>query len=193
MKFGDLIVETLRNPANAAEQMMGLNLSRQTLYEALFAAAIIYAIAMSIPLLLIPQDIDVPGLFGMPLAMSALFAGALVVMAHLFFWAGRAMGGQGEMNDILTIVVWLQGLRAIFQLVVVVLSFIVPGLAGLVGIAMSLYGVYILIQFLKVGHRFENGYQSAGLIVVVITGLVLGLALLLSLLGVSIEGANANV
>lgn len=193
MTWNELIVETIRDPDAAARRMLGWNLPRRTLYEAILAVSALNALLAGISNLLLPAGLELPGVFNAPLAYFVVIAGGLIIMANLFYWAGRSMGGVGEMDDILTFVAWLQGLRALAQIVVLALTFILPGIAALLAIAVSLYGVYVLIQFLKVAHGFSNAMQAVGLLIAVVAGLSIGLMLLLTLAGVSVGGLSTNV
>ena len=188
MTLQDLILETIRDPASAARYLMGWNVPRRALYEGILAVAALNTLLGSAMYLAAPDDVLALPLFGTPFALFVVIAGTFVFMANLFYWGGRAMGGTGEVNDLLMLIIWLQGMRVLAQLVIVTMSFIAPGIAALMGIGVFFYGLYILIQFLKEAHGFESAMQSIGLLIGVAAGLMIGMMFLLTLAGVSVEG-----
>ena len=127
MNWTTLIGETLRAPANAAQRLLGWDVPRQTLYEGILAVAALNALLAGLSHVLYTSPPPFDALLGRPFILFILTAGGLIVMTQLLYWAGRAMGGQGEMSDLLLFVVWLQGLRALAQTVVFVTSIVSPG------------------------------------------------------------------
>ena len=188
-----LVIDTLRDPKGAAEQILTYSLSRQTLYTALLAVAALNALISGAMQQLFPSPFELPPLLSNPLSLFVLVAVSLVIMGHLLFWAGRAMGGQGTLEDVLVLVIWLQALRVLAQVAVFVLSFIAPGLAGLLALGISLYGVYLLLHFISASLRFDSLARAAGVLIAVVVGLVLVLSFLLTLAGVGSLEVAGNV
>ncbi|WP_299369809.1 Yip1 family protein [uncultured Tateyamaria sp.] len=192
----ELAVDTLRDPQATAQRIMAWELDSRIVYMALFAVAAVNAILTSAPVVLLPGSVDdaarqampILTLMERPFVLFALVAGGLVVMVQALYWAGRAMGGQGSMVDMLVLLVWLQGLRAAAQLVVFVLSLAVPMLAGLFALIVVVVAFWLLLHFISAAHRFGSLFQAFGLFVSVIAGLFLGLMLILTLMGVSAGG-----
>lgn len=192
----DLAVDTLRDPQATAQRIMGWQLDRATLYTALFAVAAINAIFAATPVILFPEALDdatrqalpILTLLERPLILFFFIAGGLVVMVQALFWAGRAMGGQGEMADMLVLLVWLQALRATAQIAVIVLNLAVPTLAGLFALCVVVVTFWLLLHFISAALRFGSLFQAFGLLVAVIAGLFLGMMLILTLMGVSAGG-----
>ena len=193
-----LAVDTLRDPQGTAQRIMAWNLSPATLYMALCAVAACNALLASAPVVLVPGSLDdmarealpVLALLERPIMLFVLVAGGLIVMVHALFWAGRAMGGQGEMVDMLALLVWLQALRAVAQAGVFLLGLAVPALAGLVALAVVSVAFWLLLHFISAALRFHSLFRALGLLVAVITGLFIGLMLILTLMGVSAGGLS---
>ncbi|MEL6468003.1 MAG: YIP1 family protein [Pseudomonadota bacterium] len=198
--LSDLAVETLRDPKAASQRIINLNLDRQTLYFALFAVAAVNAILASGPVVLLSGSIDptlraaVPlvGLLERPIALFAVVAGGLLVMVHGLVWAGRALGGHGEFSDMLALLTWLQALRAAAQALILLLSFIVPAIAGLVALGVAILAFWLLLHFISAALRFNSLFRAFGLLLVVLAGLFIGLMLIATLTGVT-AGGLANV
>lgn len=196
----DLAVDTLRNPKEVAQRIIGWHLDRQTLYFALFAVAAVNAILASAPVVLAPDSIDpaaraaIPllALLERPFALFAMIAGGLLVMVHGLVWAGRALGGHGELTDMLALLTWLQALRAAAQAFVLVLSLIVPAIAGLVALVVAIVAFWLLLHFVSAALRFDSLFRAFGLLIIVLAGLFIGMMMLVTLTGVT-AGGLANV
>ena len=179
----NLVIETLRAPAQAAEFIVSLRLERATVLLGLLAVAAANAFFAGSSLYIFPPDGPLPVWFASPMAVFALIAASVFISSHVLFWVGRAMGGTGSLTDIMALWVWLQALRALAQGVVLVLTFLSPQIAALFVLAIAIYGVYLLVHFLKVGMNFETIGQAVGLLLSVVVALVLGLMFLITLSG----------
>ncbi len=191
-----LALDTLRDPKGTAQVIMGWNLDRGTLYTALIAVAAVNALLASAPIILSTDGLDaatraalpILALLERPLMFFALVAGTLVVMIQALFWAGKAMGGQGEMTEMMALIIWLQALRAAAQVVILGLGLAVPLLAGLAALALQLVALWLFLHFISAAMRFDSLFRAFGLLIAVVTGLFLGLMLILTLMGVSAGG-----
>ena len=195
-----LAVDTLRDPKETAAQIMGWNLDRGTLYMALFAGAAVNALLASTPGVLSPGGIDasaraalpILALLERPIMFFVIVVGTLVIMIQALFWAGRAMGGTGEMTEMMTLIIWLQALRAVAQVGILAASFIAPLLASLVALALQIVAFWLFLHFISAAMRFDSLMRAFGLLVAVATALFLGMMLLLTLTGFS-AGGMGNV
>lgn len=196
----DLAVETLRDPKGVAQRIIGWHLDRQTLYFALFAVAAVNALLASAPVILLDGQVDpaaeaaIPmlALLERPFALFAIIAGGLLVMVHGLVWAGRALGGHGEFTDMLALLTWLQALRAAAQALVLVLSLIVPAIAGLVAVFVAIVAFWLLLHFISAALRFDSLFRAFGLLIIVLAGLFIGMMMIVTLTGVT-AGGFANV
>mmetsp|Transcript_18144 Transcript_18144/g.28193 ORF Transcript_18144/g.28193 Transcript_18144/m.28193 type:complete len:202 (+) Transcript_18144:2330-2935(+) len=197
MKFwADLAVATLRDPQETARQIMGWQIGRTELYMALIAVSAINAFLAGAANIIAPAPIDpaaaqaVPmlALLARPLTLFVLIAGGLVVTVHALFWAGRALGGSGTLTDMLALLTWLQALRAAAQAVVLVLSLAVPVLGGLVALAVVIVAFWLLLHFISAALNLDSLFRAFGILIAVMAGLLLGLMLLLTMMGVTAGG-----
>ncbi|MEO9573657.1 MAG: YIP1 family protein [Roseobacter sp.] len=191
-----LAVDTLRDPKDTAVQIMGWNLDRATLYMALFAVAAVNALLASAPVVLSQGGIDasaraalpILALLERPIMFFVIVAGTLVVMIQALFWAGRAMGGTGEMTEMMSLIIWLQALRALAQVGILTVGFIAPVLASLVALGLQIVAFWLFLHFISAAMRFNSLLRAFGLLVAVATALFLGMMLLLTLTGFSAGG-----
>ena len=76
MMLTNLVILTLRNPRQAAEQIIGWHLGRDVLWTALALAAAVNTIIFSLSIVLQPTP-EMPAFFTSPLSMFVLLAGVL--------------------------------------------------------------------------------------------------------------------
>lgn len=200
MNFGQLAVDTLRDPKGTAERIMALQIGRAELYMALIAVSAINAFLAGLSSALSPVSADPAALEAMPMLalmsrpilLFMLIAGGLFITVHGLFWAGRAMGGQGTLNDMLALLTWLQGLRAAAQACVLLLSVAVPTLGGMVALAVVIVAFWLLLHFISAALRFDSLFKAFGVLIAVSTALFLGLMMLVTLMG-GAAGSMPNV
>ncbi len=188
----NLVILALRNPREAAEQIMEWQLSRDVLWTALALAAAVNTLIFSLGLILHPTP-GIPTFFTSPLAMFVLLAGVLVVTTHGLYWTGRAIGGDGDLGDVLALLVFLQFLRIIAQVVIFVLMFVSPSLTALASLATGIIGFWLLLNFIAAAFHFPTLGRAFGVLLIAMVGVVLGLSLLLSIVGIAAQGVVPNV
>lgn len=188
----DLVLLSLREPRQAAEQIIGWRLDRETLWTALALAAAVNTLIFSLSVVLQPSEL-MPAFFTSPLAMFVLLTGVLVVTTHGLYWTGRAIGGQGDLGDMLALVVFLQVLRILAQIVIFVLMFVSPGITMIISLATGIFGMWLLVNFIAAAHRFDNLRRAIGTLLIAMVMIVLGLSFLLSIVGIAAQGVVPSV
>jgi hypothetical protein len=139
----------------------------------------------------------VPAPLEMVVSNSLLFfaatAGIFVVTVHALYWTGRMMGGQDDMGDLLTLLIWLQFIRTIAQFIILILLLTIPMLAGFFLIFVGVATFWIFLNFLTVGLQLSSNWRAFAILVLGSFMVVFGLSIFLSLIGVSAIGVPANV
>lgn len=194
--WAQLAVDTLRDPKGTADKIMGWQIGRAELYMALLAVSAINAFLAGTSSFLSPMSTDPAAIEAMPmlalmsrpLALFVLIAGGLVISVHALYYAGRAMGGNGTLNEMLVLLTWLQALRAAAQAVILVLSLAAPLLGGLVALAVVMVAFWLLLNFISAALRFDSLFRSFWVLVAVIAALFLGLMVLVTMLGLTAGG-----
>ncbi|WP_297772272.1 Yip1 family protein [uncultured Roseovarius sp.] len=192
-QFKALLTQTLFAPREAARVLIGLGLPKQWLWMALALMAVLNSIVYSVTLQMSPPSDPMsmammPPAFHSPLLFTLFLFGALAITVLALYWVGRMLGGQAGLSDVLVLVCWLQVLRLILQAAVAFLVVVLPTLAALLIFVASLWGIYILIGFVDSAHRFENMLKSAGVILLSLVAMAVGLSVLLSMIGVAAMG-----
>ncbi|WP_417727614.1 Yip1 family protein [Roseovarius sp.] len=192
-RFKALLMETLFRPRDAARVLIGFGFPQQSLWMALALMSVLNSIVYSVSLRLSPPTdpaamMLMPPAFHSPLLFTVFLFGALAITVFALFWVGRMLGGQAQMSDVLVLICWLQVLRLILQVAVAISALAFPMVAVLLIFLSSIWGIYILIGFVDSAHRFDNMFKSAGVIVLSIVAMAVGLSILLSLIGVAAMG-----
>lgn len=183
-----LVQTTLRDPKEAAARIMALNLGRDVLWPALALVALVNTAIVLLLIAVSPPEMALPGYFASPLALFVLLTGLLVIYVHALYWAGRAIGGQGALEELLALMVWLQALRAAAQLLVMVLGTLIPSLGALMSLVIAVWGFWILLNFITVALRLPSLLHALGSLVLGGIGVVIGVGVLLFLFGILAQG-----
>lgn len=186
----DLAVLTVQDPAEAARQLMALQLDRGTLWTAVFLVAVLNTLLAGLNNVLMPNSTPFPGLFDVPAVYFFFVGGGLVLTILTLFWVGRAFGGEGSMEDIMIVIVWLQFMRVLVQAAALLLLLTIPVLSILLILAAALVGIWILVHFVDQAHRFGSLSKAAGVLIAAFVGMVVGVSILLSMIGVSAVGGG---
>lgn len=183
LTWKDLFTLTLRAPAEAAQFILGTYMVRRDIYMALIAGAALNALITGLSLLMFPLPSGWPDFIGNPISYFIISAGGLALFAHILTWAGRALGGHGEVDDLLKLMVWLQYVRVALQVVGLGLSMIIPVLAGIYSLIVTGLSLWIVLHFIQAGHRLTGLGNAAVVLFITFIGLIFSLAVLLAILG----------
>lgn len=194
-----LMQTTIRTPREAAEQILGFALSRDVLWSALALVSAVNTVLLVVFFNLTPPPPEgadmpaIPSLFFNPLPLFVMQTGVLVVLVHALYWTGKALGGKGDLADMLSLTIWFSVLGAVLRLVTVALLLVAPVAASLFSILASLWSLWIFLNFIHIGMRLPNiGYAVATLVLGSV-GMLFGLVLLLAVILVLAGGAIGHV
>lgn len=187
----DLLVQTIYAPADAARTVIGLNLSRETAWMALMLAAILNTLAYftNITLFPVPDEFWLPVIRAPFVYLIASFS-LTTVMIFAIFWTGRVMGGTAYLPHMVALIAWIVTVQTLADAAFLVLFLFIPMLAGLFSLAAGLYGIWILINFITVAHNFPDKGKAVVTIVLALVGLIVGLSVFMSVLGVTAMGIS---
>jgi hypothetical protein len=179
----ELAIETIRTPRLAAERILSLSLRPEVVWTALALVAVLNALLFSASITLLEtRDGFVSGI-NLPFLYLALMVAAMVIGSMVLVWIGQVLGGRAKLMQLLPLVIWLQALRAAAQLGIIVLIFIVPGLADMLSLVIGLYGLWILANFIDVAQGWKSLGKSIISMLIAGFGFAFGLSLFLLLIG----------
>ena len=191
--FLRLAWQTVLAPRDVARLLLSLRLGHEALLLALALVLVLNTLIFTVSVQVSPPDPALTSLLGNPVIFMLLMGGTLGVTAIAITWTGRALGGVARIEDIGLLLIWLQALRMLVQLAVVALALVSESLAGLLVVGAAVLGVWILVQFIAEAHGFAALGKAALVLLLGVTGLVLGLSFFLTLIGATTMGLNTNV
>lgn len=193
----EMILLSLRDPQEGASSVLSMAPPRDALWLMLALVAVLSTLMSQIAFVLSggAGDASMGALMGTPLGMAALQAFFILMTVYLVFWVGRACGGQGNFEETLLIVVWLQVIFVAVQLVQLLLAIVAPFLTLLVLVASVGLFFYLLTYFILVLHQFKSaGMVFVGIVIAGFGALfVLGLVMSVFGLGPSMMSAGGTL
>ena len=196
-----LIMLSLRNPSIAARFVISSGLQRDALWSLLLLVSVANATLVWVsnaltgptPEQLAQMPIQIPAIIFSPLFAFVFLAGALVITVYVLHWLGAAIGGTGSLDNMLAVLVWLQGLRVLAQIILLVLMLAVPSIAGLFGLAVAILSIWILVHFVNEATALGSLFKTVGVLLSAMVGIILGLSFILTITGLATMGIDANV
>ena len=185
--------QSVLTPRDVARRLIDARPGADGLFTLGALAVIANTVLVVLATTLSPTDPAIARLMSQPLLFAAAYGFLLALTVWVFTEAGRAVGGAGGIAEVAVCLIWLQGLRALVQGAMLVLTPIAPLLAAFVSVAASLAGLWVLLGMLAEAHRFAGLGKAALLVLLGVTGMALGFSFLLTLLGVTTEGLPQNV
>lgn len=191
--FLQLAWQSVVTPREVARWLLSLRLGTEALLLSGALALVLNTLFVRAAALQVAPDPAIAAFVEQPLIFFGGLVGMLALGTLALTWAGRAIGGTGQMRDVALLLIWLQALRALVQALMLVLMPILPALALLVSFGAGLIGIWLLINFLAEAHGFASRGKAAFLLLIAVAGLAVGLSFLFSLFGATATGMNANV
>lgn len=181
--LGQLAVDTIRAPREVAQRLIDLHLPKDALWTALALVVVLNAGLYSLSNMMAPppDDLTVPVVAPVPFAL--FLAAGLVGTIYALWYVGRTLGGDGALGDVMVLLVWLQALRLVAQVALLVLVPLSPVLSSLLVLAAAVIGFWILLNFIDVAHGYGSLLKSLGALALSVLAMALGLTFLVTLFG----------
>ncbi|WP_347139571.1 YIP1 family protein [Paracoccus sp. SSK6] len=158
--FKTLVGLSFRDPQGTARLLIGQNWPLQARWMALLAAVSISALLASLAAAIFAapaeDGVQVVMLSQQPMVFAVMQIGAIVLAAGLMSGVGRMFGGTGRFEDALLLTVWIEVLLLLVQAVQLVLSLVLPVVAGLLGVAATALFLWLTVHFTKALHGFQS-------------------------------------
>ena len=180
---------SIRDPQSGARAVLAMGLPRDVLWTALALVAIANAFIVLLVVNTSSSTMPLPGYVNAPIALFLLIAGLMVVYVHAMYWAGLAIGGKGSLDGVLAVLVWFQALRAAAQFAVVIVSLAFPAMGLILSLVVAIWGFWIFLNFVAAALNFKSIGHSLLTLIIAGVGLILGLGILLSVIGLGAQGA----
>lgn len=180
-----MALQTVPEPRKVARDLFDLPVTRAARWLTLWLMLVLATILGVVSQIIYPVNAITFGpILSNPLVLGGLEAGFVLAGVFLIYLLGRMAGGQGSLDDAITVGIWLEFVLLGLQTATLIFSLFAPALAGILMIMSSVLFFWILSHFTAESH----GFRSAGLVFAgIATTLVLAvftLSFLLALMGV---------
>lgn len=185
---------TLQDPGQAARVLLAEGVPMRARTGGLLLVAVLSALMASLQVGTGGADLDPFSAFMLASPFrAALFQwGFLALSVLLMHRVGRAFGGRGSLADALLVVVWLQIIMLGFQTLQLVVSPVLPPLAGVIGLVSFVVYFWLMSWFIAELHGFAS--RGRVFLGIILTGLAAGLVLaVLMILFLGPEAVLPNV
>ncbi|CUH53723.1 hypothetical protein [Shimia marina] len=174
---------TLKDPGEAALVVMGRPMPREIGWQVLGLGVVLNTVLTFATISLFPilAQLFAP-LDQAPLLFAAILMVRMSAMVAALFWGGQAVGGRAGFEELLLGFGWLQMFQAGVHVGILLLAVFSSNLASFVVLGMSLYGIWISLQFVNVLHGFGSVAKSLMLLAATMVALAIGLSFFASLL-----------
>lgn len=188
--FVPLARQALRNPREAAQNLLSLGVPASVIGLLLALAIVVSALLSGLTDMIrpIPDTVDAERVIVLPpIAFAAILAFILVGFGWGIFRVGRAMGGTGALAESLLLVAFWQIILIGAQVVELALLTIAPMLAAFFVLGVVVMALWIEINFIDALHGFGSLLKSFFVFLFVCLGIGLALGFLMTLTGVTVE------
>ena len=153
-----LLLDTVRSPAEVARIILRLGLERDALWMALGLVTVISVLVAAVLglMLPVPEDAARDTIPLTPFLYAVILGGALIVMVFALHFTGLMLGGEGQFEDTLALVVWLQVVLIALQVVQSVSFVVLPALAALITVGSVALAIWVLVNFINEAQRFGS-------------------------------------
>jgi hypothetical protein len=117
----------------------------------------------------------------------------IVLSAIAIQTGGRIFGGKGTLADSLLALTWLEFVLLLVQFAQVAAFLLFPAMGGLIFITAVVLMFYLLVNFIMEVHGFTNALAVVAGVIVGFFAVAILLLILLSLLGIGMDGKIQNV
>jgi hypothetical protein len=186
--LGTLIWRALTDPAAVAAKIVKVRYDRATLWSAVALVTVLTALAMALTQFLAPTTPPPGVVMPSPLSLTAMLGFFLVAMILAVYFTGRVLGGTGKFSETLLLMTWFQFMTLVITPVQLVLSILFPFLSGFLSVMGVALWLFWLMHIINVLHGFNNLFKAFATFAIGVLGLAFGLAMVLALFGVNVQG-----
>ncbi|MGR3713736.1 MAG: Yip1 family protein [Shimia sp.] len=191
-QFFHLFGLTIREPAKAAEIVSNVRVDRITGWMILILAVTLNTLVyfLSTAIFPVPPEFAALPILTQPYLFWGMLCATTVIFVFAFYWIGRALDGQASFDAILISVGWLQYMRLAVQVAALILMIVAPALSRILTMVAGLYGLWVVMNFLKVVHGFDSYGKAIGVMILSAMGLTVGFSIFLSLMTAAVLGMS---
>lgn len=175
-----------RDPREAAVRLLSLGVPNEAVWPAFGVIILVSVLIGGL------SDLAAPPAAGPQISyilMVVLLAVIFLAFALGIWKVGRAFGGKGSFEECLVVGIFFQGVLLPLQMLQLALVILMPGVAGVFGIALLFYGVWVNVNFIDALHGFASFGKSLGVLILASFVAAIAMLVVIALVGGSVGGA----
>ena len=160
---------TLTDPRQGGRDVIALNLPTQGLWIALMLMAVILSLLVSGLFYVSPIPDDDLGqmirrspAFHSPLLFALINWGQSVVTVYVLHFVSRMVGGEGEVRDMLSVMIWLQVMTLVLAVTFSLVSLVIPAIGALCMLLAFFWGLWAIVAFVDAASDFDSMFRALG-------------------------------
>lgn len=177
--------DAYRDPREAAVRLLSLGVPGAAVWPAFGVIILLSVLIGGISDLAAPPE---QGPQVSYILMALLLAVIFMAFALGVWKVGRALGGKGSFEECLVVGIFFQGVLLPLQVLQLALVIVLPGLAGVFGIALLFYGVWVNVNFIDALHGFASFFKSLGVLILASFVAAIAMLVVIALVGGSLGG-----
>lgn len=188
--FRAMLRQTLTNPWQAGRDVIDMQFPIQGLWIALMLVSVLLSLMVSAVFYATPTPpgemgelIEMSPAYHTPLLFALLNWAQALISVFLLHRIGRAFGGQGELADMLAVMIWLQVVSLVLALVLFLAGLILPLVGGLLMIAAFFWGLWATVALVGAANQFDSLLKALGVCAVTVVVFSIGMTILSAMLG----------
>lgn len=186
-----LLLRTLRDPQGVARGLIAAEIPNEARWIAVALVAVLTVISLDLALWLVPAgEPSVFEVLANPWLGLPVLVISILLVAAVMAGAGRPFGGQGSYADALTLTAWIEFVMVVAQAVQIVAMLVLPPVSVIISVGSLVLFVWLVVHFTAALHGLTNLGQVFLAVIVGFVLVVVLVALLLGLLGISPQVAG---
>ncbi len=181
---------SLIEPAETARKVIAMRLEPAPMWMAMVLIAVLNVLFVAVIQFVSPVPIAMPddAISLSPFAFTAVIGLSLVVMVLMIFYIGRLLGGEGDLQATLALMVWFNSVNLTLTVGQILLILINPFVSAMYNLVSLGALIWCIVNFVNVLHGFQSLLKSSFVLALslIATGVPAGVALVL--LGVTPGG-----
>jgi hypothetical protein len=179
------------DPATAARQALDWRLGLGNMWMALALVAVLNVLMLALLQAASPMPVmSQGGLVLTPFSYAMIITIFLFLLVYTVYHIGRMMGGQGTVEDSLTVIVLFQSISVALEAVQVLLVVISPQIASIFGLVSLAVLIRCMVNFVNVMHGFNSLGKAFATLLFAVIGTALIAGIVLTVLGIAPTGGQ---
>lgn len=179
------------DPATAARLALDWRLGLGNMWMALALVAVLNVLMLALLQAASPMPVmSQGGMMLTPFSYAMIITIFLFLLVYTIYHVGRMMGGQGTVEDSLTVIVLFQSISVALEAVQVLLVLISPQIASIFGLVSLAVLIRCMVNFVNVMHGFNSLGKSFATLLFAVIGTALIAGIVLTVLGIAPTGGQ---